>query len=725
MIENDDKLVYASETPNVGELIAEYKRCTPYAWGWDKIRDNDDVRFARWANQSADGKKKSTETSEAFPWEGASDTRELLADRVINENVATLVVAFLRSVALAKGVEAKDHEEAANYTKLLEWLMGTKLNRELLREVELSAQYREQYGQFILQTTWERELDLDLRQITMESLMEIAAQSEPGSPLSFLPQLIANPETEDNAVKLFGEVASAIVQGAFKAQVGNDSDVLDGYKVKPKRLRKLVRELRDEGVGEIPLPYVCKNQPRIRALKLWEDVFITKDAYDIQNARVFVKDFYSEPQFRAAAKVCGWDGDWVEECVRRKGQASTWTGSDGSDTGASSSQFVWLEADKTNHNDIEVITCYQKQLDEDDIPCVTYTVYHADISKKADGSPCYGKHEKLNYKHKQLPFVFGCRERWHRSLLSSRGVPQLVESRQREIKVQRDSLVDYTSINLIPPINVYANALGAKYRFGPAVRNTVQPGREPAFMDMKGRGEVVAFNLMEMFRDDIDTEFGFISENVPPTRAQLKQQMLVMSFLIPWTEALQQMFALVEQFMPDAVFQEVTGSEKPMPKGEAISLQKDFILEFDVRSLDMENVLNQFKAITEGVLPWDQAGTVDRAKLVRHMLRAVNPSLAKEIIQEPQGAIAKVAERVQQDFLLMMNGMQPTPTMDDNPTAGMELQIAEQIMQSNPKIQQSLQSDPQFQESVKKYFENKQFNLMQAQNRTTGRTGAQ
>jgi hypothetical protein len=722
MTENDDKLVYASEVPKVDELIDEYKRCTPYAWGWDKVKDNDDVRFARWANQSDDGKKKSSEDVEAFPWEGASDTREFLADRVITENVALMVVAWLRSVAVARGVEAQDQEEAANYTKLLEWLMGTKMSHELLREAQLSAQYREHYGNFLLQVTWERELANKLRKFTFAQLEELAAQA-PGTPISLLPALIMNPETEDEAVAMLQEIATAIVKGAFQEQVKDTSDALDTYKLKPKRARKLVRQLRESGAGEIPLPYLCKNQPRIRTLKLWEDVFVSQDANDIQNARIFVRDYYSETQLKSIAKAQSWSESWVEQAVKQKGKQSTWTATNEGGGTSISSQFTWTEASKTGNNDIEVITCYQKQLDDDDITTINFTVFHADISKDERGQgESYATHGSLNYEHDQLPFVDGCRERWHRSILSSRGVPELVESRQREVKIQKDALVDYTSINLIPPVNIYTNAMGGLYKFGPAVRNMVQPGRAPEFMDMKGRGEPVAFELWDRMRDEVDLEFGYLSEKVPPPRAQMKQQMLVLNYLMTWSEAFRQVFALCQQFMPDSLYMEITGSEKPLPKGDAISLQKDFILEFDVRQLDMEHVKAQFKSITE-VLPFDRGGVVDTDRLVRAMARAINPSLAKEIIQEPEGAAMKVAEKVQDDFLKMLNGMQPTPTMDDNPTAKMELEIAEQMVQGNPKVQQAMQSDPMFQELLKNYVTNKQHNLSQQDNKTRGRTG--
>jgi hypothetical protein len=737
MIETDDKLVYASDEPNIGELIQEYQRCTPFVNGWNRLEDNDATRFAVWDGQDLEsGKKKSSEGKPAFPWEDASDARVFLADRVINENVAMLVMAFWRSVAVARGVESSDAsgdgEQAAHITKLLEWLMGTKMKRELAAEVELSAQYREHYGCFIPQITWEREIELDLKQVKFAAIQQVAAQivaqdpvNGPAHPLAILPALIMEKDTEAQAVEIATGFLNEIVKRSFQSDLGDDADdLLAGYEVKPKRVRQFIRDLREKSSAEIPVPYVCKNQPCVRVRKLWEDIFIHSTTTDIQKSRIFVRDFYHETDLRAAAKVNGWSPAWVEAAVKRKGAQSTWTGTAGdSGLNATTATFTTLEQQQTGHNLIEVITCYQRQLDEDDIPAINYTVFHADI-KEDDKTkkPLYAKHDRLNYKHKKLPFAFGCRERWNRSLIASRGVPEIVASRQREVKVQRDGLVDYTSINLIPPINVPCNSLGTNYVIAPARKNVVQPGRAPEFMDTKGRGEPVAFQLMELFKNEIDEEFGFLSEAIPAPRVQMKQQMLVNSYLLTWTEVFNQMFALIQQYMPDADYQTITGSPKPLPKDNMISKQPDFILDFDMRQLDMEHVKQQFEAILS-VLQWDRSGTIDTAKLVRVMARAVNPSIAKEIIQEPQGAAMQVQKRVKDDFVAMMAGLPPEPTMDDNPTAGMELQIAQQLLQTNPKIQQAMQSDQVFQELLQGYVKNKEFNLQQQQNRQTGRTG--
>ena len=725
-----DPLVYTKDQPDIGELIKELQRCTPYAYGWNRLRDNEDTRFARWNNQHADGKKHNTENDEAFPWDGASDSQVFLADSVINYNVAIKVTAFKRSVALAKGVEPSDMEAAAYRTKLLEWLTGTKLKAELQEAVELAAQFQDTYGVFVLHPTWEREVKLKHDKITLEKMAGLAQQN-PESPLGMLTQLIANEDTEDQAVALVQEFGRQIAQTAAKQALGDDeSELFENYKVKPKTARRFVRELREGKTSSLPIPYICKNQPRLTTLKLWEEVFIPPYVTDIQEAPyVFVKHLMSEQILRSRAAVEGWDQDWVEQAIKRKGRETTWSDSSGTTTttktvsSATGDATTWLEPDSTQHGQIEVFYAYTQELDEDDVPCIYYTIFHADISKREAGDePLYAKREKLSYAHNQMPFVVGVRERWNKSVTSSRGIPQVLSSRQREIKVQRDSLVDATSIGTIPPINIYSTAPGADYKLGPAVRNMVLPGREPKALELPVR-ETTAFALMEAFSREVKEEQGIPDEAVSPILVQLKQQMMVDSILTTFTLGFQQMFALCEQYMPDQMFMEITGSPQPLPKGELISLQKDFILNFDVREMDVEHIVKEFKAIAEHVLPHDHQGVIDRSKLVRVMLRAINPALAKEITLDGNNASQQLQDRVEGDFVRMMAGMEPRLTPDDHPTAQTELQIAQQILQQNRKMQQAMQQDPDFQEKVKKWGENRTFNVQQAQNKQTGRHG--
>ena len=96
----EDKLAKHKDQPDVGELIKEYRRALDEGLTLSKIRDAEDTRFARWSGQSDDGKKWSKNLPEgtmAFPFDGASDCRVLLADQIVGDCVDMLSVAHSRS----------------------------------------------------------------------------------------------------------------------------------------------------------------------------------------------------------------------------------------------------------------------------------------------------------------------------------------------------------------------------------------------------------------------------------------------------------------------------------------------------------------------------------------------------------------------------------------------------------------------------------------------------
>jgi hypothetical protein len=235
--------------------------------------------------------------------------------------------------------------------------------------------------------------------------------------------------------------------------------------------------------------------------------------------------------------------------------------------------------------------------------------------------------------------------------------------------------------------------------------------------------EGTAFALIERVDYEVSNAVGLMSEKVPQARTQAKLQMLVNTFLLMWSEAFAQEFALIQEYMPESEYQRITGDMAPLSRGDVIAKEYDLILAFDARNLDMEHVAAQFDAITKGVLPIDAENVVNRGKLARAMVRAINPTLADEIVVESEQGEAAVKKKVQNDLLLMFTGNTPEYGQDDNPAAQMQAQMVEQTIQGNPKYQQALGQDPDFTERVQKYMESLQFNMTQQANKQVGRTG--
>lgn len=722
--------------------------CSPVSNGWHIIRHNEEVRFCRWANQYPDGRKRSTKDEPAQPWELASDVRVRLADAQITEDVGVLVTAFWRALhaIAAKGVEASDDEQAARTTNLLKWTLSRQ-KHELMREVELSAQYLLTYGITCLHPTWCRLIGYQWREYSLQQL-QAAAEAEQGAgsmepggvgPMTQLLNAILDPAREEEAVMLVQQTAAQMVSAAAEAAVGMKlaEELLGNYTLSPAKARKAVRELRTDGVTELPVPYVCKNDPSIKALKVFQEVFFRTSATDIQRARVFHLEWLTETELRVRGRMEGWDAKWVEEAAKNKGIYTSWSPEtddlDNRDGSGISLDSPWSFGRGTNKQSelIEVAHAFYTQVDEDGIPVNVHTVFsphfgdgenHQD-TKAPSGKGNYALHEMLRLEHGKLPYVVGCLENLSRRLIDSRGYPELMATQQREVKVQRDALIDSTSLSVLPPINKPDAAMQGDYVFGPGAQNIVRRGAEPTMMEIKTPGVPAAFNLMEVVKDEVDQQFGSLSEKVNPVRAQTRKQMLINTFLRMWNEALSQQFSLMQQFTTPEEFQRVTGATGGMMRGHALSREFDIQLSFDARDLDMEHLKRRFEVI-QAMFAMDRNGVINSDRTISHGLRGVDPSLADEILdKDKMGATEKVFREVQDDIQKMMDGFQPKRLVDADPTAPARLQMAQQIAQTNPKVAQALQSDPQFAALAAEYMKNLEFAASQNQNKQVGRTG--
>ena len=687
-----DKLAKAADTPDVRELATEYSRSLHDGESLDKISDVDNIRFTRWTGQTTDGRKHSEslpEGKEAFPWEGASDTRIPLADQIINDTVDVLTTSFSRATLKIGGTEIGDSQAAGVASNMMRWQRDTKLYHTLNREAELLAQYGQQYGWSALFVGWEQKSAVKGRKVTMQDVMAIAQQSEE---LASLPEMVQDPDSEDAVV----EILQAQSPGLGK-----------------RKARKAVRELRDTGETILPQAYLAVNQPAVVALKPWEEISLPPETVDLQSARViFRRVFMTEVELRAKVVDEGWSEDWVEAAVKTAGRATEFHDF--------SMQLSDLTTDHVDRQDnlIEVVYAYSRQLDDNNIPGIYYTIFSPIAQTGEGGEDIHAKHELLDYVHCRYPFVEYRREKLKRRITESRGVPEICRTWQDEIKTQRDSIYDSTSFETLPPIMVNKR-LGLANKVGPAVQLPVMKAGDYEFMRPPARQPSTAFNLIEAVSRQADEYFGRANQGVPPVQTQIKQQRLVNNWLTVWTEAYQQMFQLSLQYLSPEEISRITGTNI-IPESDMY--QFDFVLKFDVRELDTEFVNSKLSNIAQYVVPQDVSGVLDRNKLIGMITRAISPDIAEELVIDQAPASQKMYEDVKGQIGQMMLGNEATYTEND-PAAQTKMQYAQEIVGRNPKAQAALEGDELFRQLFENYTKNLQMSLMQQQNAQIGRIG--
>jgi len=685
-----DAMAHVGDAPDVGALNEELRRAaTDFGLG-TRVGQAENTRYCRWDGQSGDGKKwndNQPNGKTAFPWDGASDTRIPLADEVVNGLVDVCSTAFWRSMLRVAPTNVRNLDTAVTAHSLMDWVMNQKLYTDMTREVELLSQYLWTYGWAGCHVSWQQEIGQKEQYVTVEQLMQIAAQSPQGSVLADLPNLLANPDATDQLAEL--------LMAAFP-------------NLKKRKALECVKDLREEGECEIYVPTLVKNSPSVAALAPYDELAFPPETTDIQSARVvFRRCYMTEIEVMQHVETDDWDEEWAKQAIATRGRFSNF--SDYTYTIGLTNNAVL-----DRENLIEVVYAYQKALDEDGVPGVYCTVFCPQVGDS------WGKFELIDYEHGQYPFIVWRSEVIHRKIVESRGVPEICATWQNEIKAQRDSIFDYTSLNTIPPIQV-PKTRGGNLRLGPAVQIPVLRPGEISFMQPPAREPSVAFNLIAAIETQVDRYFGRPTEKVPPALTQMRQQRLVNNWLHGWTEAFRQVLSLTLQYTGPEEVARITGSNVPL----STNVQEfDVSLKFDVRELQTDLVTEKLKALSSLVLPLDSVGVVDRTKLVGLALRAIDPTLANELIMQAGPASQKMFDETNDELGLMSLG-NPPKLRENDPTAQARLNFAQQILQANPKYQQQAQQDPLFQANLQKYVENLQFSVQQQQNAVTGRLGVQ
>ena len=691
-----DATAAASKTPDIGNLLKEYNDSLYNGSSLERLAALDDIRYCRWHGQSDDGKKHSDlrqDGNPAMPWEGASDVRVRLVDRTINDLAALMITAFQRSTLRVSGVTFNDGGVASASSTLMRWILENRASREMYSEAYLASQYALTYGWTVFHITWDQQTSIRRQKVTMDditSISEMYKQEQPDSVLANLPEMIASGSNDE----FLASQMMTLMNGATLAEC-----------------RKMVVDLREKGHAEIEEPYVFKNLPCVTALKPYDEITFPQETVDLQRARViFRRTFITEVELRSMAVNDGWDEKFVEAAAQTLGKSSMYNDPSLTPVTNVLTTNVWR-----GRNMIEIVYAYARQVNKDGIPAIYYTVFSPQV-----GDQIWAKHEILDYYHGEYPFVGYAREVTRRPIMESRGIPEVSRTDQDEVKAQHDSLRDRTAIETLPPIKV-AKRIGAINRIGPAVQLPVTTKDDYTFLEPPAGNPQMAFSMIERVEAQHAAYYGLTSKYVEDVRSQLLQQTMVNGWLMAWTEIYQQVFTLALQYLTPEEKIKICGVDLPA-RATDIHGGFDFIVKFDVREVDTNLVMEKLDAITKFVIPLDQSGTVDRSKLIMMIMETISPDAAKELIVANEQASQKMFRDVQTDIGLMLLGNAPQ-LVENDPTAPTKLQLAQQILQQNPKAQQALQGDQIFQQLFQQYVQNLQMSVQQDQNKQVGRTG--
>jgi hypothetical protein len=676
---SDPELLYVSKEPDIAYLAEAYKRTQSDLGEWLDRRQRDyDTRHCLWAGKSDDFKKHASinQTGEVFPWEGASDQEVRLVDDAISCRVAMSMNAIRRAHIVATPVESNDVERANVVSMFLRWLINTKMD-EFYPEIELGLNHLFEKGMMVHYCWYENQ---ELKQQQTIKLDQVA---------QVLPQ-----------------VAGAIQDGSMDEEL---TEVLKSqFDIGKSKARAMLRELRRDGETTIPVTRQVVSRPKIRALAPDEDVFWPSYAMNPQEAPyVFHAVSMTPEQLRAKISTEKWSEEFVDAAIELAGK-----GEDNDEN-----LYQLRESDeftRDNENSlIRIVYCYQRLLDEDNIPGIYCTILHPQISD------LYAKHQLLDYAHGQYPFVVTQIERTSKKLYSARSVPERLESLQQVLKAEVDAGIDSQSLTTLPPLE---HPMGrAPSKWGPGVRVPYRTPGEYRFADTP-RGSSANIEIRRYIEEQANRLLGRNAPGVDPIEAQMKQQEIVDKVFHHLKYVLDQVYSLYQQYGPDAEYFRVTGMQDMQKYAKGNPNERfDFYMQFDVATQDPEQMLERVKAIAQLGAQLDRNGTLDTERLLQIAVGQILPGAAESIMLPKETASQKAMDEERQTIAEIYAGV--PPNVKPNDAHEMKLQIFQQWL-AQPDVAQKVQQDPALQERIQNYLQQRQMQVQQKQNAEIGRLGA-
>ena len=678
MEENRDSLEFAQGRPNISELSGAYHETrTELEEYRQQCDENFDTRMCIWQGKSQDGRKHARTGVEPFPWDGASDQSVPLVDEIIKCHTAMAMNAVRKANIVASPVGSDDVGRAKVVSQFLKWLVATQM-KEFYRETERAINHLLEKGMMVTSQLWVQTEQKIQQRVTIEQI----AQQMPE-----VASLLMNPDMED-------EFTSLITQQ---------------YDVSESKSRKMVVELRETGASSIPMTIGTENRPGLRALAPDEDVFFPPYTVNVQDAPyVFQVINFTPTQLREKVLNEDWSDEWVEYVIEHA------RGDIEREDHIGDSRYPNYSDDTSDI--IEVVYAYQRLVDEDGVPGIYCTVFHAGNTGASDElNEPYAKHELTGYY--EYPFVVTKLEEWSKRLYETRGYPELARGFQNQLKVEIDSQIDRAALQF-PPLEYPAGRPPTEWRPGGKIPYRV-PG-ETRFADMPNMSPA-SIDVRNEIESQVNRYFGRVGSGVDPNEAVAKQQDLINKVFSHLQRILEQVFTLYQQYGPDAEYFRVTGVQdmQQFSKGNP-GERYDFWLGYDIATQDPEQIVERVDAIAKLGAALDKSGTLDTEALLQMAVEQIGPGWGERVILPTETAAQKAVEEERQAIAQITSGID----LDVRPNDAHEvkMQVFQQWLQQ-PDIQEKVQQDPGLQARIENYAKKRAFQMQQIQNASIGKLG--
>lgn len=688
----------ASEEPDLPEIKKELTNALDGAAEFfDRAEHNLDVRYCMWEGQTRDGRKHGTTREAPFPWENASDARIRTVDLVINEKVDLLLLALGRMNIQVMPTQAREADWGNRMAALLRWYLHNAMADEADGEIELLANYFLTYGSAVLSVGWLQMLAYELQTVRLEDLAQKAQEMGGAKMVAAIAVMLTDPAQKDTVMGYVKKFSTMLTD---------------------REARKVIEDLMTAGEATFPRPYLQDSRPTLRALQTMQDVVFPPGTWRLQKARfIGERELLTETELREKAEGReGWDADFVDYVLEHS-KGDMFNASPAAQQIIEKQRSLggvwgerWNEAD-----DLYEVWHFFHRASLRGIPAIFRTVMHPGCDEY------YGLHEVLNYAHGEYPHVEFVRERHVRSIIASRGLPEVLDTQQSEIKVQRDARTDRASLTTMPPIKAKKRAGQEQHTYGPGVEIPVTRSEDVEVLQF-GPPDLTSIEVEKASKHDVNEYAGRPGEGIDPQLVVNATQGLATRWVRRWNVAGRQMLCLAQQYTPQMTVARVVGLiPKPFQvTRENIAGSFGMMLSFDVRFADADFVFSLLERIEKYVLPMDSNAVVNRDALIRYGMSAIDPTLADLAVRDSESAQQSEVEDELNNITLMVAGVEPPMKLKGQNHAA-RLEVMQAAMTRNQPFFNALVSTrPDFSAMLQRRVEFLQQQVEQQKNKMIG-----
>ena len=675
-----DELQYASDEPDISVLQAAYETTVTDLDNYvQQQQQNYDDRRNIWPGKSFSLRK---EQSDAFPWQGASDTEAHVIDERINAYISLMISALNRANIRAYPTETNDVGRAKTISSVLKWMV-TNYIPNFKKEMEVGANTLLENGLIITYTGWNRESRTTKRILNLQEIPTEVAQ------------LILDGDEDEKVI------------ASMKQAYPDMSN---------KRAKRALRDLRKEGQAELVVSEISVDHPTVQCLRPEGEFFFPYYVTDPQQAPYCFWRTYMTPQaLRGKVITEDWDESWVDWEIKHNTGRSFNSVFDGL-SGTGSASIRESTASAATEDLIEVVYAYQRLIDEEDgsegIYCTIMGRDFNDVND--DRSQNYAKHLLMNG-FDDYPVVVTRLSEESRRMYDVTSFPQTLRGIQYCVKAERDSRFDRNSMATLPPVIHPRGSPPSDYgpgRFIPENRKgEIHFGDAPAYNPGSTEMEIQQLQLA-------DALVGLDHAN---PLSSMKRQYYVDKFLQHVEKVLRSCYKNFIQFGKEEVWFRVTGVPEAQQFQKGDKDEKfDIMLGFDVLNTDPEMQEKKIQAFAS-LIQFDRNGRINMDALLDAMAASIDPTLADSVMQPAEVAQDEMQKNVTDDLTKIFSGIE-VPARPNGAQSAMKL-IGEYAQQ--PDIQKRMSEDEEFGKRIQKYYGQYEFQTQQEQNAQIGRVGTQ